>query len=913
MKRFLPVLGLLLTLAANEVAKSSSPPQSTSHGDGKITASKRQTQTAPTFEKDIRPILKAHCFDCHGESGQPKGGFDIRLRRLIVQGGHDGPAIVPGNPDASHLLQLVASGEMPKRDKKLTPEQVDLLRRWIATGARTARPEPTELPPGAGITEEERAFWSFQPIHPPKPPSPSRLRHTRTPIDSLLDRPLRKQGLQFSPDADKLTLLRRIHFDLTGLPPTPADVDAFLQDRSPNAYEKAVDRLLDSPHYGERWGRHWLDIAGYADSDGYSDADPVRPFAWKYRDYVIRAFNADKPFDRFITEQLAGDELARAHSANATETALASAENRDLLIATGFLRTGADGTATAAVDQTVVRNQVVADTLKIVSTSLLGLTVGCAQCHDHRYDPIPQADYFRLRAVFEPAYDWKNWRTPTQRLVSLYTAEDRRNAAAIEAEAATLASEREARQKTYIAEALTKHLEKFEAPLRDQLRTALDTAADKRTPEQKKLLADNPSVNIHPGVLYQYNPKAAEDLKATDAKVAGIRARKPPEDFISVLTEAHDKVPVTFLLHRGDPNQPRDPIAPGTLSVVGPGGSPLAIPPKDAALPSTGRRLAFAQWLTSGTNPLVGRVLVNRVWMHHFGRGLVATPADFGTMGEKPSHPELLDWLAHDFMANGWKLKRLHRLILTSTVYRQSSAHHRKGDAKDPENRLYWHKPLQRLDAEVLRDSILAVSGSLRTNQFGPPVPVRPDVHGQIVVGVDQTQGDNKMPVDVPLNGEEFRRSVYIQVRRSQPLAMLHAFDAPVMEVNCERRPQSTVATQALMLMNSEFLLDQAARFARRLEAEAGSNPTAQIQRAWQLAFNRKPTPAELTDASAFLRAQTTHVAALAAAEPTKPDAKPKPDDKAKPNPAPKPTPEQQALTSLCQSLLGSNEFLYVD
>lgn len=861
----------------------------------------------PTFEKDIRPIFKAHCFDCHGEAGQPKGGFDIRLRRLIVQGGHDGPAIVPGKPDQSHLLQLVESGEMPKRDKKLTPDQVKLIRDWIATGARTARPEPTDLPPGAGITEEERSFWSFQPIRPPKSPAPSRLRGTRTAIDALLDIPLRKQGLKFSPDADRITLLRRVHFDLTGLPPTPADVDAFLKDRSPDAYERLVDRLLESPHYGERWGRHWLDIAGYADSDGYSDADPIRPFAWKYRDYVIRAFNEDKPFDRFITEQLAGDELARAHSANASSVALADPAHRDLLIATGFLRTGADGTATAAVDQTVVRNQVVADTLKIVSTSLLGLSVGCAQCHDHRYDPIPQADYFRLRAIFEPAYDWKNWRVPAQRLVSLYTDEDRRKAAAIETEATHLTAEREARQKTYIAEALAKHLEKFEPPLREQLRSALDTAADKRSPEQKKLLADNPSVNIHPGVLYQYNPKAAEELKAMDARVAEVRGRKPPEDFISVLTEAHDKIPVTFLLHRGDPNQPRDPIAPGTLSVIGPGGSPLSIQPKDPELATTGRRLAFARWLTSGTNPLVARVLVNRVWMHHFGRGLVGTPADFGTMGEKPSHPELLDWLADDFVRNGWKLKRLHRLILTSSAYRQSSLHHRKGDTRDPENRLYWRKPLQRLDAEVIRDSILAVSGSIRTNLFGPPVPVRPDVHGQIVVGIDQTQGDNKMPIDVPLNGEEFRRSVYVQVRRSRPLAMLHAFDAPVMEVNCDRRQQSTVATQALMLMNSGFLLDQAERFARRLEAEAGADPASQIQLAWQLAFNRKTTAAELKDATAFLQAQASHLRANApAVEPAKPD------PKAKPTPPP-PTPEQQALTSLCQSLLGSNEFLYVD
>lgn len=863
--------------------------------------------SVPTFEKDVRPILKAHCFDCHGEGETPKGGLDLRLRRLMVQGGEDGPAIVPGKPDQSALLRLVSTGEMPKRDKKLTPEQVAVLRKWIAGGARTARPEPSELPKGSGITEEERSFWSFQPIASPKVPKPSRSFRARTAIDSFLAAPMAKKGLRFSPDADRVTLLRRVHLDLTGLPPTPEDVTSFLADKAPDAYEKRVDQLLASEHYGERWGRHWLDAAGYADSDGYSDADPVRPYSYKYRDYVLRSFNEDKPFDRFITEQLAGDEMARAHQGNAATVALAGSDPRDLLVATGFLRMGADGTATAGVDQNTVRNQVMSDTIKIVSTSLLGLSIGCAQCHDHRYDPIPHGDYYRLRAVFEPAYDWKNWRTPAQRLVSLATDDDRRKSSEIEAEAAGVASEKESKQKQYLAEALTKHLEKFDAPLRESLRTAIDTPPDKRTPEQKKLIADNPSVNIHAGVLYQYNPKAADDLKAMDAKMAEIRARKPAEDFISVLTEPTDKLPVTHLFHRGDPLQPREVIAPGGLSVLGRDGKPDEFAPKSPDLTTSGRRLVFARWLTSGTNPLVARVLVNRVWMHHFGRGLVATPADFGAMGERPSHPELLDWLADDFMRHDWKLKRLHRLILTSTAYRQSSRNSPRGIARDPENRLYWKKPLQRLDAEALRDSILAASGSLSTNRFGPPVPVRPDVHGQIVVGVDKTEGDNKMPVDVALNGEEFRRSVYIQVRRSRPLAMLHAFDAPVMEVNCERRQNSTVATQALMLMNSEFLLDQASRFARRLEKEAGFDRTAQIRRAWQLAFNRSPNPGELADGLAFLEAQVTHLSTLPAPE----DPKMKKDEKAKGPPPP--TPEQQALTNLCQSLLSANEFLYVD
>ena len=876
----------------------------------------------PTFEKDIRPILKAHCFDCHGEGEKLKGGLDLRLQRLMFKGGDDGAVIVPSKPEKSLLFKLVQSGEMPKRDKKLTPEQVAMIKSWIAAGAKTARPEPAELPRGAVITEEERAFWSFQPIHQPKVPATKRKDRARTPIDAFLVASMAKKKLSFSPDAEKVTLLRRACFDLIGLPPTPAQVEAFLADTAPDAYEKLIDRLLDSPHYGERWGRHWLDIAGYADSDGYSDADPPRGYSYKYRDYVIRSFNTDKPFDRFITEQLSGDELARATQADPKD-ALTDPQKRELLIATGFLRMGADGTATPALaDPDAVRNQVVADTIKIVSTSLLGLSVGCAQCHDHRYDPIPQTDYYRLRAVIEPAYDWKNWRTPDQRLISLYTDAERKKAAEVEADAKKLADEKDAKQKQYIEEALTKHLnEKFEPPLREQLRAAYDTPADKRTADQKKLLGDNPSVNINPGVLYQYNQKAADDLKAMDAKIADIRTNKPPEDFISVLTEPADKMPVTYRFHRGDPKQPKEAIHPGALSVLAPPGQSIELPDKDPELATSGRRLAFARWLTSGTNPLVARVLVNRVWLEHFGRGIVATPSDFGVMGERPSHPELLDWLASDFVEHGWQLKRLHKLIMTSTAYRQSSRHDPRRDKRDPEDRLYWRKPVQRLDAEIIRDAILSASGVFNDKMFGPPVPVRPDVHGQIIVGLDKTEGDNKMPVEVPLNGEEFRRSVYIQVRRSRPLAMLHAFDAPVMEVNCERRQSSTVATQSLMLMNSQFVLDEAARFAQRLQKECGEDSPARVARAWQLAFSRSPTASERADAVAFLSRQVEHLKAAAEKEAAetktaKSEAKDekkteKKDEKTKP--ATKPAPELQALTDLCQALLSANEFLYVD
>ncbi|MBI3871443.1 MAG: PSD1 domain-containing protein [Verrucomicrobia bacterium] len=900
---------LLMGFAALALALPSVSTRSAGAADA---AAPSKRDPALTFEQHVRPILKAHCFDCHGEGDRLRGGLDLRLRRLMVQGGESGPALVPGQAEASLVFKMVSSGKMPKRDRKLSAAEIETLSRWIREGAGTAREEPRTLGEGMQITAEERSHWAFQPLRRPsvpKLPDPS----PRNPIDSFLAARQAAKGVSFSPDASSRALVRRAFLDLWGLPPTPSDVDAFTLEASPETYAKLVDRLMDSPHYGERWGRLWLDVAGYADSDGYSSDDTPRPFAYKFRDYVIRSMNQDLPFDRFVLEQLAGDELALAKHPD-VEAASRDPVTREWLAATGFLRMAADGTSSGGVDAEKARNQVMADTLKIVSTSLLGLSVGCAQCHDHRYDPVPQTDYYRLRAIFEPAYDWKRWRNPSERLISLYTAADRAKATAAEAEAAKLGKDKEAKQSEYLDAALKKHLEKMEPALRDGLWTAFKTAPDARTPEQKKLLADHPSANINAGVLYQYDPKAADDLKAMDARIAEARARKPVEDFLSVLTEPIGATPVTYRFHRGDPKQPKEPILPGVLSVLAPSGSSSDLPLPSEAPPTSRRRLAFGKWATSPANPLLARVIVNRVWMHHFGRGLVGTPADFGLQGERPSHPELLDWLASVFSAPacdgperlglGWSLKRLHRLIMTSTAYRQSSSREPGRDALDPENRLYWRRSIQRLDAESIRDSILAVSGALNERMFGPPVPVREDVVGQVVVGVDKKQGDNKMPVDVPMGDEEFRRSLYVETRRSRPLAFLNAFDAPVMEVNCERRTSSTVAPQSLMLMNSDFLMQQSRFFADRLRREAGSFRDARVDRAWRLAFGRPASAAELQSALRFLEGQVERIA-------SKPAPEPKPD--AKGGALSETSPEDQAMRSLCQDLLSSNEFLYID
>lgn len=757
-----------------------------------------------TFEKHVWPVFRAHCFDCHGAADELQGNLDLRLVRFMVRGGDSGAALAPGDTGGSYLLDRIKSGEMPPGDAKVTAAEIAVIEAWIAQGAKTTRPEPESLPPGIGILPEEREFWTFQPIRRPALPPHSPDDRCRTPIDALLLKDLREAGLSFAPEADRLTLLQRACFNLTGLPPTPDETQAFLADESPEAYDRLIERLLASPRYGERWGRHWLDVAGYADSEGATTDDPVRPYAWKYRDYVVRAFNADKPFDEFLIEQLAGDELVPPPHVNLAP------EQIEKLIATGFLRMAADGTGRGG-DQDLARNQVVGDTIKIVSTSLLGLSVGCAQCHDHRYDPIPQTDYYRLRAVFEPALNVKQWRAAPQRLISLYTDADRAKAAEVEAEAQQVAAEKAAKQAEYMAAALEMELQKHPEDLRNALRDAYNTPADKRTPEQQKLLKERPSVNITPGVLYQYNEKAAEELKTYDARIAEIRARKPVEDFVRALTEIPGQVPATHLFHRGDHRQPKGEIAPGDLIVAAPPGEQLDIPADDPNLPTTGRRLAYARWLTNGRHPLLARVVVNRIWMHHFGRGIVGTPSDFGKLGEKPTHPELLDWLADEF-ARDWSIKRLHRLIMTSTAYRQSSQRDSQREMLDPGNTLYSRMPVRRLDAEVVHDRILATSGALQPALFGPAVPVKADDAGQVIV-----------------DGPHVRRGVYIQVRRTQPLAMLTSFDAPVMEVNCERRESSTVATQALMLMNSEFILKQAQLMAERVRHEAAAEPRPEL------------------------------------------------------------------------------------
>ncbi|WP_437205690.1 DUF1553 domain-containing protein [Planctomicrobium sp. SH664] len=844
-----------------------------------------------SFERDIRPIFRAHCFMCHGEAGHTEGSLDVRLRRLLVTGGDSGAAIVPGKPDESLLIERVRSGEMPpgKETAKVTPAELATLERWIAEGALTARAEPDSPDKISFVTEEDREHWAYQPIVQPDVPKVQNAARVRNEIDAFVLTQLEGKSLTFSPEADRVSLARRAAYDLTGLPPTPEQLQAFVKDQRPDAYERFLDGLLESPRYGERWGRHWLDVAGYADSEGYNESDLVRADAFRYRDYVIRAFNADKPFDQFITEQLAGDELIDPIQGDLTP------EQIEKLTATGFLRMAPDGTGTKNDNTELGRNAVITETIKIVSSSLLGLTVGCAECHDHRFDPIPTADYYRMRAIFEPAFNPEKWQRPEQRQIVLSTQAELEEIKRLDRVAKGIEEAYKPVYKEYRDWLFARELEKAKPEVREAL-IAWDKDPASLTEEQKQLLDNYPALKLAKEYTEGYSNKVrdllagyqrkveyVEVLRGIAAQAASVRKLAPPKAFIRALTEpANTPPPPTFIFIRGNYASKGEQVQPAGLTIASQG-DPVQFPIDDPALRTTGRRLAFARSLTTGEHPLVTRVLVNRFWMHHFGRGLVNTPSDFGSQGDKPTHPELLDWLARRFVADGWSLKKFHRLVMTSETYRQSSLQNEQGMLVDAENSLYWRMPLRRLEAEAVRDSILAVCGNLNLKEYGPPTPVVLDGDGQVVVGTGKLT-----------DPEELRRSVYVQVRRSTPTSMLDAFDSPSMDPNCEARRTSTVALQSLVLMNSEFVLQQSERFAQRVMNEGGGSQQERVKYAWKLAFGSDPRPDEVQLVSKFLEEQTAALQErkqiLGAKDPA-----------------------EVALANYCQVLLNSNQLLYVD
>lgn len=842
---------------------------------------------AVSFEKDVRPILKAHCFHCHGEEEELGGGLDLRLKRLMLTGGESGPAIVSGQPDDSLLVDYLTSGLMPPEDVAVRPteDEITTIVNWIASGAAVEGPEPATIDRGFYITNQERQFWSFKPVVRPSLPQVKDQTRAANEIDLFLLEKLESADLSFSSQASKEVLVRRAYLDLTGLPPTPSQVEHFMLDSQPDAYVRLIDDLLSSPRYGERWGRHWLDAAGYADSEGQTDSDAERPWAFFYRDYVVSSFNQGKPYDQFIREQIAGDELVGADRSNL------SPEQVEQLTGTGFLRMVSDGTG-AGAGSDEGRNAVVSETVKMVSSSLTGLTVGCAQCHNHRYDPISQKDYYRIRAIFEPALNWKSWVTPQNRKVSLYTSADREAKAKAEEEIKSIEAERVKKQQAYIDATFEKEIAKLPEDVQQSVREAHTAAGKDRTDEQKALIKKYPSTVVTPGNLYLFDRAASDDLKTYTEKQTKLREALKPEEFLRVLTEPAGEPPVTYVFSRGNFDSPLDAVEPGELSVIS-GLASMEIPHNAEQVNTTGRRTAFAELLTSGNHPLVSRVMVNRVWAHHFGTGIVDTPGDFGFLGGRPTHPELLDWLADEFVQSGWDIKQLHRIIMTSTAYQQTSNRNAQGNQIDRQKRLLWSMPVRRLESEAVRDGILAVSGMLDEQMAGVPVPVMADITGQWVIGKENLNAGRPGPV-IDMKGQQYRRSLYVQVRRSRPLAVLEPFDLPELAPNCTKRPSSTVPTQSLELLNSDFVTAQSRFFAVKLTKQS-QDIEHQVSQAWRTAFGKEITDEEKEEAISFV----TEMQEVLTKEY---ESRQLNDD-----------PIIDAVAVFCQALLSSNQFLYIE
>jgi hypothetical protein len=811
--------------------------------------------------KEVQAVLQNRCVECHGGKAV-KGRLNLTTPAGMARGGRNGAAVRPGKPAASLLWQKVRADEMPP-EEPLPAEERRVLREWIESGA-------------PGLPADAGPHWAFQPPRRPAVP-PARQPGLRNAVDLFIAAALEEKKLALAPEADRSALLRRVAFDLTGLPPTPEEIHTFLADNSPEAYERMVERYLASPHYGERWGKFWLDTGGYADSNGYFNADSDRPLAWKYRDYVIRSFNVNKPWDQFVREQLAGDELAGYSPGGDV-----GPEQVDLLTATHFLRNAPDGSGESDGNPDEVltdRMTVLEGSLQVAMNALLGITIQCARCHEHKFEPIAHEEYYRLQAILYPVYCPGRWVKPNDRTVTAATRQQReehrrrteridRQVQALQSGLATLAG-------PYREQLIEERLSGLDAGRREAVLAAVRAPKDKLTPQQQALLKTHVEpLKIGDDDLARRFPEyAALRDPIRKALAAREQERSPPLEKLAVATEVAGPPPVHHLLLRGQHNKPGKEVQPGVpAAFCTPTNTYVVTAPTDAA--STGRRLAFARWVTSTENPLFARVFVNRVWQHHFGTGLVATPDNFGQSGARPSHPELLDWLAVEFVEHGWSVKHLHRLILSSATYRQGTSAPPRAEAVDPDNRLLSHYPLRRLDAEALRDALLAVSGELGGRPGGPYVPTHRTAEGNVEV-------DEQKP-------GACRRSVYLQQRRTQVATFLELFDAPAIAATCSARTSSTVPLQALALLNADFTRRRAAAFARRLEKEAPAGERLSL--AFRLACGREPRDGERAAAKRFLEKQR-EIYRSTGVSPV----------------------DDRAWADFCQMLLASNAFLYLE
>jgi hypothetical protein len=837
------------------------------------------------YGRDVRPILERNCWKCHGAQKQ-KGGLRFDRRQGAITDGDSGKkAIQPGSSDKSELIRRVEAANpeerMPPKAEPLSREHIKILRAWIDQGANW--PETAAAATGRQemvVTDEDRRHWSYRPLQKIDPPVVNNIEWCRTPIDRFIVAALQARGIRPNPPADRRTLIRRLSFDLLGLPPAPEEIDVFVADPRPVAYEELVDRLLASPRYGERWGRHWLDVARYADSDGLeSDAD--RPNAYHYRDFVIRAFNEDFPYQQFVRWQLAGDEY--------------EPDNSQARAATGFLTAAPHELLTVPMEEELLRfrfNEL--DDMAVTTVSaFLGLTLGCARCHDHKFDAIPTRDYYRLQCAF----------TTTARENVLLTT--RAEAASYREREAQWSARHKAAQNK-LSDWLEEQKKPHESRLRD---TKIDALPIKDN--EKKLLKKQPTSEAAKRLARKHEKAlalseddyrrifTADQLRRWDAlkhelvAIERIRPQSPPTALAIVDTKSQPEP--TWLLERGDFYAKKEQLQVGFLTVLTGSRPPedyWAAARRETPLKqSTGQRRALADWITDvehGAGPLLARVIVNRVWQHHFGEGLVRTVSDFGVLGERPTHPELLEWLAHEFVARGWRVKALHRLILNSAVYMQATAFDAGRYQVDPDNRRLWRRRPQRLEAEILRDSVLSVSGTLNPKQYGPAF--KPPIPPEAMLARNTK---DPYPKNLVESRATQRRTMYMFHKRVVQHPILQAFDGPDAAVSCGRRNNTTVAPQALALLNDRFFRDRAADFARRL-AQGCTKPEDWVDQGFRLAVSRPPSSAERAASVEFINCQLEHRGAHESSR----------------------SPEEirmEALTDFCQTLFSLNEFIYVD
>ena len=810
------------------------------------------------FEDTVLPVLKAKCASCHfGEN--PKGGLDLSRKGSIVLGGKSGPAIRISAAESSLLFEVVSSGEMPLQGTRLTKEEVGLIRTWINDGAVANDNEVLASKNSEGQYDDfDLDYWSF---YPPKKAALPRIKSpslAANAIDYFLLSRLEGEGLSYSPEASRETLIRRLSFDLHGLPPTAQQVEQFLNDNQPDAYERLVEQLLASPRYGERWGRHWLDIAGYSDSAGVLAADQDRQLIWRYRDYVIRAFNADKPYDQFVQQQLAGDEISAYYDEYHNADRL-SADTIEALDATGFLRTAPDS---SRPDFNTIKNvngfyyyPTIDSQVSIMTSSLMGLTLKCAKCHNHKFDPLSQKEYYQLQSILMTVYSPDKWvpfasRTlilASQKQVDAKAARDAEVDSAIKSLNDDLAREAQAKKQ----ELFDIRVEGVDGQIRDDVKAAFSKEEAERS-EIEKYLVSKYAAHLTPpddklqSELSASVPEFKQLLDKTNAEIAKLNQSRHVYDSTYAAYDVDNK-PYTPLLLRGDAQTPGQIVSPGVPQMLQTSTS-FKWSKESSTEHTSGRRAQFAKWLTQPRHPLTSRVIANRLWFHHFGEGIVSTMEDFGWAGENPIHKPLLDWLAVELEDSAWSLKALHRLILTSAAYRQTSSrdseYAKQAEQSDPQNRLLWRQNFKRLEAEALRDSLLFIAGALDSNMFGYPVGIKSLTSGEVVVGSG----------DLPQ-----RRSIYVRNKRSAPVSILQLFDQPDIETNCVRRSQSTVPLQALSLMNSDVVNSSAESFAEQILNKGLQAP---IQRAVLATYGRNPHPEELEILQDFLEGQVTSYSA---------------------------------------------------